>query len=68
MSHQNFGDESNYKHEPKADHIVKDKFGKGTNTRNWKKNLDEKLEDSEDPDNLSDTDQSSARGDSLQDQ
>jgi DnaK suppressor protein len=45
MSKQSFGDESNWKHEPHSEHYVKDKFGKGTETRNWKKNLDPNVEE-----------------------
>jgi len=44
MSKQSFSDESNWKHEPHAEHYVKDKFGKGSTTWNWKKNLDPKIE------------------------
>ena len=41
MSRQNYSDESNWKHEPDAKHFEDDKFGKGTRTRNWRKNLEE---------------------------
>lgn len=40
MSRQTFRDESNWKHQPETENYVDDKFGKGANTRNWKKNLD----------------------------
>lgn len=43
MTSQKTSEESNWQHEPKTEHYVADKFGKGTNTRNWKKNLDETL-------------------------
>lgn len=49
MSKQSFGDESNWKHEPKTEHYVEDKFGKGSATRNWKKNIDETLESAANP-------------------
>ncbi len=44
MSNQSFKDESNWKHEPDTKHHVDDEFGKGTRTRNWKQNIDEKNE------------------------
>lgn len=40
MGRQTFRDESNRKHEPHAEHYIEDKFGRGTDTRNWKTNLD----------------------------
>lgn len=42
MSRQSFSEESNWKHEPHSEHYVDDKFGEGTDTRNWVKNLDKK--------------------------
>lgn len=45
MGRQTFRDESNRKHEPHAEHYIDDKFEKGTDTRNWKKNLDEEVEE-----------------------
>ena len=47
MSNQSFKDESNWKHEPHTEHHVEDKFGKGTDTRNWNKNLDQRDESKE---------------------
>lgn len=44
MSRQNFSDESNLKHTPHTEHYEEDKFGKGADTRNWKKSLDETVE------------------------
>jgi len=41
MTTQTYRDEGNWKHEPNTEHHVDDKFGKGTNTRNWKKNIEE---------------------------
>lgn len=49
MSQQNFRDESNWKHEPHAEHHVDDKFEKGTETRNWKKNVDKNDDEKRDP-------------------
>lgn len=40
MGRQTYGEDSNRKHEPHAKHIVDDKFEKGSDTRNWKKNLE----------------------------
>jgi DnaK suppressor protein len=48
MGTQNYGDESNWKHQPETEHYVEDKYGKGSHTRNWKKNLEEKSEDAAD--------------------
>lgn len=45
MGRQTFRDESNRKHEPHAKHYVDDKFEKGTDTRNAKKNLKENESD-----------------------
>ncbi len=39
MGRQTYRDESNRKHRPHNEHDVDDKFGKGTQTRNWNKNL-----------------------------
>jgi hypothetical protein len=50
MSQQKFNDESNWKHEPHAKHYVDDKFEKGNDIRNWKKNVDEEIEASADSD------------------
>lgn len=43
----------NEKHEPYAEHYVKDKFGKGTDTRNWNKKNDPGIESEEEEAKLS---------------
>lgn len=43
MGRQTYSDESNWKHEPHAEHYVEDKFEKGNETRNWNKNTDTNL-------------------------
>jgi hypothetical protein len=40
MGRQSFSDESNRKHRVHSEHYVDDKFEKGTDTRNWKKNIE----------------------------
>jgi hypothetical protein len=52
MSQQKFGEEGNWKHEPRTKHYIDDHFGKGTKTRNWKKNVDESLSADESEENL----------------
>jgi hypothetical protein len=45
MGRQAYGEESNRKHDPHAEHIVDDKFEKGSDTRNWKKNLEIRIDE-----------------------